>query len=232
MIPRVHASALPTLDAGVAGSAVSYDCYYGTWGSSPSHPCADPLAALEAAGGSSYVGHDEPDIQFYSSVAGSGNSMTWTLNLPSTDPTPTSSGSGVASYQLYPALWFSMSLCDPNSYPFGACTPNSDTNLGCTYPACTTANAGSALLELQFYPPDSPFNKLDFSQTSFPTPTKWTAAMTIDSFNNFLNLACIEPIRVAQITTNGLPSGTNLGMSPGDRIVVSLGDTASGLSAV
>ena len=43
-----------------------------------------------------------------------------------------------------------MPICDPKSYPQNPCTPDSDTNSG----LISDPNAaGSAFMELQFYPP-------------------------------------------------------------------------------
>jgi len=74
------------------------------------------------------------------------------LSLPATDPSPTQNGSSVANFELYSAFWIGLALCDPNSNPFGPCTPVSDAN--------NSATAGAAFLELQFYPPGSPFGSL------------------------------------------------------------------------
>lgn len=97
-----------------------------------------------------YVGHDEPTIQWFSSATNSGNSMAWVVVLPSKDPTPTQSGSSVANFELYPTFWVSLALCDPNSFPFNSCTPDSDSNS-----SNILTGAGSAVLELQFYPPEN-----------------------------------------------------------------------------
>src|ERR1039457_5962910 len=43
-----------------------------------------------------YIGHDEPDVQFYSNKPGSGNDMVYRISLPQRDPVPTQSGSSVA----------------------------------------------------------------------------------------------------------------------------------------
>src|SRR5262249_16652981 len=79
-----------------------------------------------------YIGHDEPDMGFYSNLAGSGNNVTWTETLP-TDPTdaPTvrTPGADVTHwFELSVARWFSMQMCDPRSYPEHPCTAQSDAN--------------------------------------------------------------------------------------------------------
>jgi hypothetical protein len=116
----------------------------------------------------------------------------------------------VANRELYPTFWFSVALCDPQSTPFGACTPNSDAN---------TAASGSAILELQFYPPGSSCPGDD---------SKWCASMTIDE----LTTNCGEPITAAPITTDGTPGGPRLLMSPSDSIRITVKDTANGLQNI
>src|SRR5216684_1229387 len=111
-----------------------------------------------------YVGHDEPSIGFISTAPHSGNNVQWEFTLPRERPLP-----ATQSFENFPAFWFSMALCDPGSSPFGACIPNSDQN--------NPRLAGSAILELQFYPPGfSPF----LTQVSCAL-THWCAALNIDS---------------------------------------------------
>src|SRR5262249_14337795 len=112
----------------------------------PTLVCADILPSLIPPGYPYYVGHDEPGMKFISTTPGSGNNLQWKIQLPQTDPTPTQDGRVVANRELFQNFWFGLALCDPASFPFGPCTPNSDSN---------TATAGSALVELQFYPPGS-----------------------------------------------------------------------------
>ena len=87
-----------------------------------------------------YTGHDEPSLLFYSNTAGSGNSSLYQLTLPKDPPTaPNQAGTGGTwNFQLHPAFWFGMALCDDQSAPnpggssVGAqipCTPDSDTNI-------------------------------------------------------------------------------------------------------
>jgi len=130
----------------------------------PNLVCADPIGP----GGSRlydngwYLGHDEPSIQFFSTASPSSSDMEWRITIPGTDPTPSQSGTSVASFENYITFWFSLALCDPNSTPLGPCTPVSDSN--------TVASAGSAVLELQFYPPG-----INCSAT------QWCSALNIDS---------------------------------------------------
>ena len=64
-------------------------------------------------------------------------------------------------FELSPAPWFSMAMCDPYSYPQLPCVPESDTNA----PSCPNAfncpnnsypGGGSAVMEMQLYPPGNP----------------------------------------------------------------------------
>jgi hypothetical protein len=173
----------------------------------PTWICREFPKDLRPPGYPYYVGHDEPEMQFYSNTPGSGNNVQWKIKLPATDPTPDQAGTKVANRELFPTYWFSIALCDPQSKPFGACTPNSDSN---------TALSGSAILELQFYPPGSNCPGDD---------SKWCAALTIDE----LTTNCGEPITAAPITTDGTPGGPRLLMSPSDSIRITIKDTANGL---
>jgi hypothetical protein len=173
----------------------------------PTWICREAPKAFLPPGYPYYVGHDEPETQFFSTTPGSGNNLQWKIRLPLADPTPTQNGSVIANRELYPTFWFSLALCDPASTPFGACTPNSDTN---------TSASGSAILELQFYPPGSNCPGND---------SKWCAAMTIDE----LTTNCGEPVKVAPITTDGTPTGPRLLMSPGDSILITIKESGSGL---
>src|ERR1019366_891580 len=124
-----------------------------------------------------YIGHDEPDATFESSKPGSGNDITWAETLgadPSAAPTDANPGSDVSHYfQLTPAPWFSMALCDPNSYPQAPCKPNSDSNA----PTSTFNGGGSTFMEMQLYPPGEP----PFVDSTSCDTTHWCAALTIDS---------------------------------------------------
>ncbi len=198
-----------------------------------------------------YIGHDEPSIAFLSSSPGSGNQVTWGETLPvdpSAPPTVAVPGRDIShNYELSPALWYGMAICDSLSYPQLPCTPNSDANA----PACTLAfncspntypGAGSAFMELQFYPPGSP----PFIDNVSCDPTHWCAALNIDSLEctygyAVCNGGCIEPVNFAFVQTNGVPTGppspqdavpdqtfvpntSTLLMNPGDKIVVHMGD--------
>jgi hypothetical protein len=163
-----------------------------------------------------YIGHDEPDMTFVSSAPGSGNDVSWQETL-GTDPagaaTVTSPGSDVAHWvELTAAPWFSMAICDSNSYPQLPCTPNNDINApACEGPSCpqnSYPGAGSAFMELQFYPPGfAPFVDAPSCDN-----THWCAALTIDSLECTFGFAqcnpnCIEPVNFAWIQTDGVPTG-------------------------
>ncbi len=197
-----------------------------------------------------YIGHDEPDMTFLSEKPGSGNNVTWTETLPtdpSALPTATSPGSDVShQFELSAAPWFSMDMCDPNSFPqVRPCTPMSDANAPTCFGAtgCTDRNVGSnaAFMEMQFYPPG--FAPLADGISC--DNTHWCGALNIDSLEctvNFVtcNTACEEPVNFAFIQRNGIPSGPanpqdfnvrtatpnseTLMMNPGDRLEVHMWD--------
>jgi hypothetical protein len=196
-----------------------------------------------------YVGHDEPSVKFESTRPGSGNTMTYTMQLP-TDPAaaPTPNGSVTHYAELSAAPWFGLGICDPKSYPQNPCKPLSDSNSG----AINDPNAaGSAFMELQWYPPGlSPGD--GFVDSTSCSKTQWCAAITIDSAECTFNFAscnnnCIEPVNFAFMQTNGVPSGPpnpqhpNVGtwfgnshtlkMNSGDMLTASISNTPAGLKA-
>jgi hypothetical protein len=195
-----------------------------------------------------YIGHDEPDATFESNAPGSGGDVDWTVTLgrdPVAAPGDAVPGKDVSHwFELSPAPWFSMSLCDPNSYPQTPCTPNSDSNAPtCFGPNCTTANSGggSAFLEMQLYPPNQP----PFIDNESCDSSHWCAALTIDSAECTAGFAqcntnCEEPLQFAFVQKNGIPTGPpapqdatratdipnneTLLMNPGDTIRIHLLD--------
>jgi hypothetical protein len=194
-----------------------------------------------------YIGHDEPDTGFLSSAPGSGNNVTWNLTLgrdPTAAPTDAHPGHDVSDwFELSPAPWFSMALCDPNSFPQTACTPKSDANAPtCIGPNCTTnLGGGSAFMEMQFYPPGNP----PFIDSASCDGTHWCAALTIDSLECTAAFAscnndCEEPLNFAFIQRDGVPTGPpapgsqtvqsltpnkeTLLMNPGDKITFNMSD--------
>ncbi len=204
--------------------------------SPPSHKffkCNEPSGILCAEqrdnpGGSEYyVGHDEPSLLFYSREPGSGSNNVYRLRLPKDPPLlPKQDGSGGTwNFQLHPAFWFGMAMCDdqgtpnpggsPSAGPNIPCAPASDSNIfdspDPTAPDYIGRHPGTAFTEMQFYPPGWLFSL--FGQG---TATQWTAALNIDSFqtndntgqNN--NPACAaitnnEYVNFAFIQTDGIP---------------------------
>src|SRR5579871_2553730 len=197
-----------------------------------------------------YIGHDEPDATFLSSAPGSGNNVDWTLTLgrdPSAAPSAAHPGKDVSHwFELSPAPWLSMAICDSNSYPQLPCSPKSDANapvcrngFGCnpnSYPG-----AGSAFMEMQFYPPGN----APFIDSESCDATHWCAALNIDSLECTYNYAqcngsCVEPVNFAFIQRNGVPTGPpapqnasaktfipnseTLLMNPGDKVSVHISD--------
>jgi hypothetical protein len=253
------ASVLPTLSHSAASGpirpAASNDLDCNGW--SPKYAaarpamralCTDPIHISPSGKASRlidngwYVGHDEPSVKFISSTAGSGNTMTYYMRLP-VDPSakPTADGSVTKYAELSIAPWFGLPMCDPNSYPQNPCTPDSDTNGG----SGSSSDAGSAFMELQFYPPGF----TPFGEATSCSKFQWCSAINIDSLECTFatcNNNCIEPVNFAYLQTNGVPSGPaapqdpnlatfigdahTLRMSPGDVLKVSITDPAGGLT--
>lgn len=187
--------------------------------------CTEMTHPWDAQG--QYSGHDEPSLLFYSGTAGSGNSSRYQLTLPSDPPTPPAQNGagGTWNFQLHPAFWFGMALCDDQSAPnpggssVGAqipCTPNSDTNIFTgTTPGASNymgLTPGTAFMEMQFYPPG--WGNVGTGVSCGPDNTHWCSAMTIDSdsanentgvANNTacLNVTGQEYVNFAMITKSG-----------------------------
>lgn len=141
-----------------------------------------------------YIGHDEPSMGFYSSVPNSGNNMQWLITLPVERPLP-----ATQTFENYITFWFSLALCDPGSFPRGACIPDSDAN--------DPHKAGSAFLEMQFYPPGNP----PFITQISCDLTHWCASLHINSLEvtdqGRLNPNCAETTNFAFIQRDGIPTG-------------------------
>jgi len=216
--------------------------------------CADAQDKYHAYGGK-YVGHDEPSVLYYSNVPGAGNRNSWQVTLPK-DPPPKVIPGRSWSFELTPAFWFGMALCDTQSYPevSNTCTPDSDSNI-----TPLARHPGTAFMELQFYPPGwvKQFNSQSCDARD------WCAALTIDSLSQnpingtVLNRTCQgeilggeEYVNFAFLTHTGTPIGAPnplqfdptvggnpvrpnvLFMRPGDRLSVTMHDTAHGLQTV
>jgi len=186
--------------------------------------CSDVYDSIGYEG--QYTGHDEPSLLFYSATPGSGNSNVYTLVLPQDPPTlPAQDGTGgTFNFQLHPAFWFGMAMCDDQSAPNPGgssvgptipCTPDSDSNIFDnsipTAPDYIGKHPGTAFMEMQFYPP----GWVLWPSGNSCDATHWCAALNIDSlsenFNTgqFNNSACLntvgpEPVNFAFITTSGV----------------------------
>ncbi len=173
-----------------------------------------------------YTGHDEPSVLFYSGRAGSGNNDFYRMTLPKDPPTrPVQSGTGgTDNFQLHPAFWFGMAMCDDQSAPnpggssFGPtvpCTPDSNANVfnssDPTSPSYIGLHPGAAFMEMQFYPP----GWAPWPAGNSCAATKWCAALNIDSLSEnmntgqTLNPTCasvtgLEYVNFAFITKNGV----------------------------
>ncbi len=214
---------------------------------------------LEAVFGENvYVGHDEPSTLFYSNQPGSGNSMKYVLTLPK-DPPPSPINTGTSfNFQLHPAFWFGMAMCDTQSFPeqLSTCTPDSDKNI--VDPAVSSQHPGTAFMEMQFYPP----GWVKWPAGNSCDATKWCAALNIDSLSQnpvtgqnqnatCQGIAGVEYVNFAFITKSGTPQpgsppnpvnatlntftpnpAADLFMNSGDRIVTTMHDTAHGLQIV
>jgi hypothetical protein len=188
--------------------------------------CAESFQSIGYEGG--YTGHDEPSLLFYSNVPGSGNTMVYLLRLPKDPPqAPTQDGTGgTFNFQLHPAFWFGMAVCDDQSAPNPGgskaagpnilCTPDSDSNIfdsgNPTAPDYMGKHPGGAFMEMQFYPPGF------LPAISCDNTDRWCSALTIDSFSEnqntgtFNNSACEnavgdEPVNFAFVTKSGVPGG-------------------------
>ncbi|OLE27345.1 MAG: hypothetical protein AUG49_05685 [Catenulispora sp. 13_1_20CM_3_70_7] len=237
-------------------------------GSTPMHlNCATGLAVCTEVhdsetvfGEDVYVGHDEPATLFYDSHPGAGNNNTYLLRLPKDPPRPPNQNGtgGTFNFQLHPAFWFGMAMCDTESAPefTHVCKPDTDANIfdGTTAsdPRYIGHHPGTAFMEMQFYPP---------GWVSWPPglscdARQWCAALNIDSLSedqnnpvsqnaDCLNKVGIEPVNFAFITHNGKAHApadpllattatftpnraTDLFMNSGDQLAVVMHDTPAG----
>ena len=144
--------------------------------------CTDPYDNPSGT----YVGHDEPSVEFKSDVPGSGNDITYTITLPTEPPKlPRNNGPDGATwnFQLRPTFWFGLTLCDTESAPefTKVCNPDTDANdlvgLDPAAPDYIGKHPGNAFMELQFYGPGYVPQFEGFGCDA----THYCAAMTIDS---------------------------------------------------
>jgi hypothetical protein len=184
------------------------------------HPslCTELLNPYDYEG--NYTGHDEPSVLFYSEKSGSGNSSVYFITLPQDPPVlPDQTGTaGTFNFQLHPAFWFGMAMCDTEGFPnfTKVCEPDSDENIF-DDPSPSSSNwigrhPGTAFMEMQFYPP----GWVLWPAGNSCDPLQWCAALNIDSVADSLaqlnNTACLnsvgdEPVNFAFITQSGVPVG-------------------------
>lgn len=205
-------------------------------------------------------GLDKPSLVFYSNVPGSGNNVIYNVILPTdpvTPPRPDGSG-GTFNYQLFAGFEFGMVLCDNQSSPnfTNICVPDTDANIfdnaDQNAPDFVSHHPGSAVLEVEFFPPGG----LNFCSD----PKLWCVAMTTTSltFQNRTetrnNRDCLvrggfQPVNFAFLTTDGIAQtaadplnhdpakfsvipGKTFQMQSGDRLVLHIHDTPEGVQAV
>ncbi len=241
----VRGASSPLTSAGAFPPRGELDCNGFSTVQTPLAPILDCAHPRGAAGtfedNHHYIGHDEPEMRYISDRAGTGNSMTYNVVLPVNNTGP----SGHPSYQDFITFWFGLAVCDNNSYPQQTCFKDSNRNTGL---GVNATDAGSAVMELQFYPPGFP----NFFNAVSCDAIHWCAAMNIDSLAcsflfKFCNPRCIEPVNFAFITRDGVPIGppspqhatlatfdvpTNPDvflMTSGDQIRVTIQDSANGL---
>jgi hypothetical protein len=198
--------------------------------------CNEPNGILcaeqrENPGGSEYyVGHDEPSLLFYSNTPGAGYNNVYRIRLPADPPLlPKQDGSGGTwNFQLHPAFWFGMAMCDDQGTPNPGgspgrpnipCAPDSDSNIfdspDPAAPDYIGNHPGTAFMEMQFYPPG--WITSNSGVIDADSATKWTAALNIDSFQSNDNTgqgnnpACVaftngEYVNFAFIQTDGIPA--------------------------
>lgn len=204
-------------------------------------------------------GLDKPSLVFYSDVPGSGNNAVYNITLPGDPATPPrqDGSGGTFNYQLYSAFEFGMVLCDNQSSPnfTNVCVPNTDANIfdnpDPNAPDFVSHHPGSAVLEVQFYPPGG--------LNTCSDPKLWCVAVTITSltFQNRTetrnSLDCLirggfQPVNFAFLTTDGVAQtaadplnhdpakfnvvpGKTFQMRSGDHLLLSIHDTPGGVKA-
>src|SRR5437764_3565193 len=261
--------ALAVVICGLVAAGIGYMPHVDAAPAASSHPhincaggavtCTEVWDSEAVFGENHYIGHDEPSTLFYSNTSGSGNQMRYRLVLP-TDPTPTTPTERGKSFnfEIHITSWFGMAMCDTQSYPelLSTCTPDSDKNI--VDPAVSPRHPGTAFMEMQFYPP----GWVSWPAGTSCDPTKWCAALNIDSLSEnpvtgqVLNPTCaartgLEYVNFAFITKSGHPQpgsppnpvnatintftpnpAADLFMNSGDTIIVTMHDTTHGLQIV
>lgn len=208
-----------------------------------------------------YVGHDEPSTIFYDNHRGAGNNDLYHVRLPADPPRlPRPDGTGgTFNFQLHITSWLGMAMCDNQSAPeftHAPCAPDTDANI---FDAANPADPhyigkhpGTAFMEMQFYPP----GWVSWPAGTSCDPTRWCAALTIDSLSEDLNTGTVnnadclskvglEPVNFAFLTRDGRSQAPadplratvasftpdparDLFMNSGDDLAVGLRDTPAG----
>jgi hypothetical protein len=183
--------------------------------------CRDVFKSISPDG--DYTGHDEPSVQFTSSIPGSGGGdLTYMVVLPKNPPQRPrqGGGGGLWDFQLRATFWLGLAMCDTQSSPNfrKSCAPDSDANAryrsaNPKSPFYIGKSPGNAFLELQFYSPGWVPQFTGFGCSA----TKWCANMTIDSLSDqdntgvSQNADCLnnhflvgeEPVNWAYVTRSG-----------------------------
>jgi len=172
-----------------------------------------------------YVGHDEPSVLFYSRASGSGNNVEGSLTLPKDGL----SQGCTRNFELHPAFWYGMAMCDNQSAPnpggsavgpVHACKADSDSNIytstSSSSPRYIGLHPGTAFMELQFYPP----GWVLWPPGDSCNARHYCAALNIDSLSENENTGAInnadcfnypfgglEPVNFAFVTKNGVAQG-------------------------
>ncbi len=258
-LPMAGMSILPaSVQASTPQQHAHISCY------NSSGLCTEVGNSEEVFGEDHYVGHDEPGVHFFSDQPGAGNEFQSQLTLPSNPPLTNPNQPGKSyTFELNSGSWYGMTLCDTTSYPeqVSTCKPDSDSNI--VDPTVSTKHPGAAFMELQFYPPG--WIQWPAWQVAVGTgscdPTKWCAALNIDSLledpiaGTLQNATCaakvgIETINFAFLTLNGKATGPanpldattagtftpnpkrDLFMNSGDKLAVTVHDTPAGLQTI
>lgn len=164
-----------------------------------------------------YTAHGEPSVLFYSPTPGWGNDQTYALTLPQ-DPSipPHQSGTGATdNFQLHPAFWLGMAMCDDQSAPNPGgsalagppvtCRPDSNFNAFTGtqpgQPRYIGQHPGGAYMEMQFYPS----GWVQWPPGDSCSATTWCAALNIDSYDANLNTGVTN--NVACLNSGGCGAG-------------------------
>jgi hypothetical protein len=222
--------------------------------------CTEVADSEQVFGKDVYVGHDEPAVIFYGNTPGAGNDNTYLLRLPKDPPRPPGAdgSGGTFDFQLRATFWLGMAMCDNQSAPApganAGCAPDSDANIfddpNPASPHYIGKHPGTAFMEMQFYPP----GWVPWPAGLSCDPTRWCAALNIDSLSENLNTGAVnntdcqntvgvEPVNFAFLTKNGRAStpadpanndhftvdpANDLFMDSGDSLAVHLFDTPAG----